>query len=54
METRQLGRGGPIVSCLGLGCMYGPFKNEELIGRALLGRRERVVLATKFDTSGEN
>jgi aryl-alcohol dehydrogenase-like predicted oxidoreductase len=27
---------------------YGPFTNEELLGRALLGRRERVVLATKF------
>ena len=28
--------------------MYGPYKNEELIGRALRGRRDRVVLATKF------
>jgi aryl-alcohol dehydrogenase-like predicted oxidoreductase len=28
--------------------MYGPFKNEELLGRALQGRRDRVVLATKF------
>jgi aryl-alcohol dehydrogenase-like predicted oxidoreductase len=28
--------------------MYGPFKNEELVGRAIRGRRERVVLATKF------
>lgn len=28
--------------------MYGPFKNEELVGRFLRGRRERVVLATKF------
>jgi aryl-alcohol dehydrogenase-like predicted oxidoreductase len=27
---------------------YGPHKNEELIGRALRGRRNRVVLATKF------
>jgi len=27
---------------------YGPFTNEELIGRALRGRRDRVVLATKF------
>src|SRR5258708_6752844 len=27
---------------------YGPFKNEELLGRALQGRRERVVIATKF------
>lgn len=28
--------------------MYGPFKNEELVGQALKGRRERVILATKF------
>lgn len=28
--------------------MYGPFKNEELLGRALRGKREQVVLATKF------
>jgi aryl-alcohol dehydrogenase-like predicted oxidoreductase len=28
--------------------VYGPFANEELLGRALAGRRERVVLATKF------
>lgn len=27
---------------------YGPFSNEELLGRALKGRRDRVVLATKF------
>src|SRR5688572_28298010 len=28
--------------------MYGPFKNEELIGQAIAGRRDKVVLATKF------
>ncbi len=28
--------------------MYGPFKNEELVGRAIKGRRSDVVLATKF------
>ncbi len=28
--------------------VYGPFKNEELLGRALKGKREQVVLATKF------
>jgi len=28
--------------------MYGPFTNEELVGRALLGRRDQAVLATKF------
>jgi aryl-alcohol dehydrogenase-like predicted oxidoreductase len=28
--------------------MYGPFTNEKLVGRALAGRRDEVVLATKF------
>jgi aryl-alcohol dehydrogenase-like predicted oxidoreductase len=28
--------------------MYGPFKNEELVGRAIRGKRDQVVLATKF------
>lgn len=28
--------------------MYGPFKNEELVGKAIRDRRDRVVLATKF------
>src|ERR1700722_5535685 len=28
--------------------MYGPFTNERLVGRAIAGRREDVVLATKF------
>jgi len=27
---------------------YGPFSNEELVGRAIAGRRDAVVLATKF------
>jgi len=27
---------------------YGPYKNEELLGRALKGRRERAIIATKF------
>lgn len=27
---------------------YGPFKNEELLGKAFKGRRERVIIATKF------
>jgi len=28
--------------------VYGPYTNEELVGRAISGRREQVVLATKF------
>jgi aryl-alcohol dehydrogenase-like predicted oxidoreductase len=82
MQFRELGRGGPTVSALGLGCMamsefygprddeqsintirraldlginfldtadvYGRGKNEELVGRAIRGRRSKVVLATKF------
>ena len=28
--------------------MYGPYRNEELVGRAIHGRRDEVVLATKF------
>src|SRR5258708_37713074 len=28
--------------------IYGPYKNEELVGRAIKGKREKVVLATKF------
>ena len=82
MKTRRLGRHGPVVSAVGLGCMgmsefygarddaesittvhralelgitlldtadiYGPYLNEELVGRAISDRRERVFLATKF------
>ena len=28
--------------------IYGPYKNEELVGRAIKGKREKIVLATKF------
>jgi aryl-alcohol dehydrogenase-like predicted oxidoreductase len=28
--------------------MYGPFKNEQMVGKAIRGRRDQVVLATKF------
>jgi aryl-alcohol dehydrogenase-like predicted oxidoreductase len=44
-----------IHRALELGCtffdtaeMYGPYTNEELVGRALAGRRDDVVIATKF------
>jgi aryl-alcohol dehydrogenase-like predicted oxidoreductase len=36
------------VNFLDTADMYGPFTNEELVGRAIKGRREEVVLATKF------
>jgi len=46
---------GVIHRALDLGCnfldtadMYGPFTNERLVGRAIAGRRDEVVLATKF------
>ncbi|MDH3218202.1 MAG: aldo/keto reductase [Gammaproteobacteria bacterium] len=82
MQKRQLGKNGPLVSALGLGCMgmtpiyatpdpeeaiatihaavdagitmidtadmYAGGKNEELVGRALAGIRDRVFLASKF------
>src|SRR5437764_14961146 len=28
--------------------VYGPFKNEELVGRAMKGKRDKLVIATKF------
>jgi aryl-alcohol dehydrogenase-like predicted oxidoreductase len=34
--------------------VYGPFKNEELLGRALKGRRAQVAIATKFGWRIEN
>jgi aryl-alcohol dehydrogenase-like predicted oxidoreductase len=86
MDTRKLGKNGPAVSALGLGCMgmtgiygepnepesiatihraidlgvnlivtsdaYGAGSNEELVGRAIKGKRNRVLLATKFGNVG--
>jgi aryl-alcohol dehydrogenase-like predicted oxidoreductase len=34
--------------------VYGPFHNEELVGRAIRGRREGLVIATKFGWNIEN
>ena len=82
MDFRTLGRNGPRVSAVGLGCMgmsdfyggrdeqeslatlnhaldrgitmldtsdaYGPFHNEELIGKILATRRTDAFVATKF------
>src|SRR4051812_19560962 len=36
------------VNFLDTADMYGPFKNEKLVGRAIGGRRDDVVIATKF------
>ena len=36
------------VTFLDTADMYGPFTNEELVGKAIAGRRDQVVLATKF------
>jgi aryl-alcohol dehydrogenase-like predicted oxidoreductase len=50
-----------IHRAIELGCtfldtaeVYGPFANEELLARALRGRRDEVVIATKFGFKIEN
>jgi aryl-alcohol dehydrogenase-like predicted oxidoreductase len=43
------------VTFLDTADMYGPFTNERLVGRAIEGRRDEVVVATKFgNVRGEN
>jgi len=36
------------VTLLDTADMYGPFTNEQLVGKAIRDRRDQVVLATKF------
>lgn len=36
------------ITLLDTADMYGPYKNEELVGRAIKGQRQKVILATKF------
>jgi aryl-alcohol dehydrogenase-like predicted oxidoreductase len=47
LETLQHALGSGITF-LDTADVYGPFHNEELVGRAIAERRDRVVLATKF------
>ncbi len=43
------------VNFLDTADMYGPFTNEKLVGRAIAGKRDDVVVATKFgNVRGEN
>jgi aryl-alcohol dehydrogenase-like predicted oxidoreductase len=36
------------VNFLDTADMYGPYKNEELVGKAIQGKRDQVLIATKF------
>jgi len=42
-RTLELG-----INFLDTADVYGPYKNEELVGRAIKGKRDEVILATKF------
>ncbi|MEA2460119.1 MAG: hypothetical protein QOH90_296 [Actinomycetota bacterium] len=46
---RTIGRSLDLgVTFLDTADMYGPFTNEQLVGRAIAGRRDEVIVATKF------
>jgi aryl-alcohol dehydrogenase-like predicted oxidoreductase len=54
-ETDEAESAATIERAIELGCnffdtaeMYGPYRNEELLGRTLAGRRDEVIIATKF------
>ncbi|MGY1603886.1 aldo/keto reductase [Geodermatophilus sp. SYSU D00815] len=48
-STRTIHRALDLgVTFLDTAEIYGPYTNEELVGRAIAGRRDEVVLATKF------
>jgi aryl-alcohol dehydrogenase-like predicted oxidoreductase len=54
-ETDEAESLATIDRAIALGCtfldtadIYGPFTNEQLVGRAIAGRRSEVTLATKF------
>ncbi|UOQ71208.1 aldo/keto reductase [Hymenobacter cellulosilyticus] len=48
-STRTLHRAQELgVTFFDTADMYGPYLNEELVGRAFQGRRQQIVLATKF------
>src|SRR5437773_11158396 len=36
------------INFLGTADMYGPFTNEKRVGKAIRGRRDKVIVATKF------
>ncbi len=42
------------INLLDTADMYGPYINEELVGKAIRGRRDEVMLATKFGIVREN
>ncbi len=48
-STRTIHRAIEVgITLIDTADMYGPFKNERLVGAAIRGRRDQVVVATKF------